>query len=715
VTTSLDPVAAGGAAPDNDWREVGRRVRLLRAATLLRGLRRDELRVLAEVMRPLVVESGTVLYRQGERATRFFLIESGTVARTAAGTETLGPGDTFGDALLWRGPSFRTTATAESRCALWVLDAEELARVREEHRSLDQALQQLRPGADAPAEAAAAEQGVRIELRGLSKRVRGGRQVLHEVGFSIEPGELVAVVGGSGAGKSTLLDAIAGVRPADDGTVVYDGVDYYDNVAAYRSSLGYVPQEDIIHRELPLVSTLRYSAWLRLPSGTPRAEIERAVVEALEALDLSERTGTRVGSLSGGQRKRASIAVELLTRPRVFFLDEPTSGLDPATGAELMRQLRRLSNSGRTVVLTTHTPDDIGICDKVVFLARDGYLAFVGTPEQAKRYFDVDGFEEVYERLGVEATPEEWGRRFTATTEPAGSAVSSTDRAGAPPSARAGAGPVAQWRTLTRRNFEILVRNRLTLAIVLGSPVLVVAMLAVLFQPGAFDFANPSPSTTLMILFWVAFGGFFFGITYGLLQICTELPIVRRERFVNLGVVPYVLSKVTVLIPLLLLVVVLMIGVLRAADRLPAAGLGTYSSLTLTLLLDAAVGLALGLLGSAAVTDPTQATLVLPMLCFPAVLFSGAILAVPLMTGVADALSYPISTRWAFEALGRDFGLNHLFGQGGSKLGPPLLAQYGDSFSHAVWTDWAIMSGMIIVLLGATCAVLARKFRTAGS
>jgi ABC-type multidrug transport system ATPase subunit len=710
----VDPAATGVPPVEEDWRELGRRVRLLRGAPLLRGLRRDQLRVLAALLRPLVVEAGTVLYGQGAPATRFFLIESGAVTRSAAESEILGPGDTFGDAVLWAEPSFRTTATADSRCELWVLDAVDLARARERDRSLDQALQQLRPGMEARAQAAAADQGVRIQLRGLSRRVHGGRQVLHDVGFSIEAGELVAVVGGSGAGKSTLLDAIAGVRPADCGSVLYDGVDYYANLGAYRSSLGYVPQEDIIHRELPLVSTLRYSAALRLPSGTPPFEIERAVAGTLEVLDLDDRADVPVGALSGGQRKRASIAAELLTRPRVFFLDEPTSGLDPATGAELMQQLRRLADSGRTVVMTTHTPDDIAICDKVVFLARDGYLAFVGTPEKAKRYFDVDAFEEAYERLGTEATPEQWAERFAVANECTPTDGWPADGEGVPPAARAAAGPFAQWWTLTRRSLEILVRNRLTLAIVLGSPLLVVAMLAVLFQPGAFDFADPSPSATLMILFWVAFGGFFFGLTYGLLQICTELAIVRRERLVNLGVVPYVLSKVTVLLPLLLLVIVLMLGVLRATDRLPAAGVGTYGSLTITLLLDAAVGLSLGLLASAAVTDPTQATLVLPMLCFPAVLFSGAILPVPLMTKVGDVLSYPISTRWAFEALGRDLGFNHLFREGGSKLGPPLLAQYGDSFSHAVWIDWAIMGAMAALMLAGTCAVLAAKCRTAG-
>ena len=146
VTISADRAAAGKGELDQDWRELGRRVRLLRAAPLLWGLPRDQLRVLAALMRPLLVEAGTVLYREGDPATRFFLIEFGTVARRADGVEVLGPGDTFGDAVLWAGSSFRTTATAESRSGLWALDAVELARAREQHRSLDQALHELRPG-----------------------------------------------------------------------------------------------------------------------------------------------------------------------------------------------------------------------------------------------------------------------------------------------------------------------------------------------------------------------------------------------------------------------------------------------------------------------------------------------------------------------------------------------------------------------------------------
>lgn len=521
-------------------------------------------------------------------------------------------------------------------------------------------------------------------------------------------------------GKSTLLDAIAGVRPADEGTVLWDGMDYYRNLGAYRASLGYVPQDDIIHKELPLALTLRYAAKLRLPAGTSEEEIDASVDEAMRALDLTERATLRVGSLSGGQRKRASIGVELLTKPRVFFLDEPTSGLDPATGAELMQLLRRLSDSGSTVVLTTHSIQDIGICDKVVFLARDGHLAFVGPPSEARAYFQAETYDEIYERLAEEGTADVWAERFrssrTDLPSPDGRADSPMPASAPPPSlARRSIGPVRQWALLTRRNLDTLVRNRLTLAILVGSPIMVVLMFAVLFKPNAFDFQNPSPSATIMILFWIAFGGFFFGLTYGLLQICTEFAIVRRERLVNLRIGPYVMSKVAVLLPLLFAVGVLMLGVLRLFDRLPAAGWDVYGSLTMTLTLDAAAALGLGLLISAAVSDPAQATVAMPMACFPQVLFSGAILPIPIMAMIGRVLSYPMSDRWSFEGLGHAIDVNNLFGAGGSPLGPPLLAQYGDTFSRPVWVDWTIMGGMAAVFLVLACAVCARRCRAVGA
>jgi ABC-type multidrug transport system ATPase subunit len=229
----------------------------------------------------------------------------------------------------------------------------------------------------------ATREGVRIAATSLRKTVKGGRCVLDDVSFVIEPGELVAIAGGSGAGKTMLLEALAGSRPADSGSVLFDGVDVYERLDVFRTVLGYVPQDDIIHLELPLKRTLLYAARLRLPSAASRREVDAAVEEALLRLGLAEHAHVRVGALSGGQRKRASIAVELLTHPHVFFLDEPTSGLDPATGVELLKALRELAHEGSTVVFTTHAVQDLVRCDRVVFLASGGRVAFVGSIEDA--------------------------------------------------------------------------------------------------------------------------------------------------------------------------------------------------------------------------------------------------------------------------------------------------------------------------------------------
>lgn len=188
--------------------------------------------------------------------------------------------------------------------------------------------------------------GVGITTNGLGQSARGGRQILDDVSLAIAPGELVAIIGASGAGKTTLLELLGGVRRPTAGVVTYDGT-------ADPGVIGFVPQDDIIHRELPLARTLRYAARLRLPSATGTAEVGDRVAEVLAELRLSERADTPVGLLSGGERKRASIAVELLTRPGVFLLDEPTSGLDPAIAVELLQVLRTLADTGTTVVLTT--------------------------------------------------------------------------------------------------------------------------------------------------------------------------------------------------------------------------------------------------------------------------------------------------------------------------------------------------------------------------
>ncbi len=240
---------------------------------------------------------------------------------------------------------------------------------------------------------------LRLDAFHLWRVVGKGLRILQDVSLSIYPQEFVAVVGGSGSGKSTLLNALSGYRPANAGAVLLNGVDLYRNFNAYRNDLGYVPQDDLIHRELPVRRSLDYAARLRMPGDTSAAERQQRIEEVIDELDLRVAADRPVRALSGGQRKRVSIGVELLTRPSLFFLDEATSGLDPGTETQMMKLLRRLADQGRTVALVTHATKNVMICDKVIFLARGGRLAYYGPPEEALRYFQVDDFDEIYGRL----------------------------------------------------------------------------------------------------------------------------------------------------------------------------------------------------------------------------------------------------------------------------------------------------------------------------
>jgi ABC-type multidrug transport system ATPase subunit len=550
----------------------------------------------------------------------------------------------------------------------------------------------------------------RLTADRISRVVKGKQTIVRTMSVAVEPGELVTIIGPSGAGKTVLLEILAGLKPPSTGVV--------KRVGAGADGVGFVPQEDIIHRDLPLGRVLRYAARLRLPGTADNAAIEAAVESVLTVLRLKDREKTKVSRLSGGERKRASIAVELLAQPRFFFLDEPTSGLDPATAAELMRALRRIADAGCTVVMTSRNPPDVDLCDRVLVIAAGGGLAFAGTPAKARDFFDVPTINGIYTRL-VEHNRDYWLRRF------ADDRAGRTDLFAIPtttgplprispdipdlPAERPEVGAFRQWFLLTVRALDVLVHKRLTLLIVLGSPVAILLMFLMLFQPGAFDPAHPVPNTSAMILFWIAFGGFFFGLTYGLLQICTEFPIFFREHSSGVRIWPYVLSKLAALLPLLILVDALLLAVLHWTDRLPKENFGQLAALFATLLLASVCAMALGLLTSAAVSEPGQATLMLPALCFPQVLFVGAFLPVPVMALAGRWLSFAMSNRWAFEALGHTAGVEDLWRTAASPLGRPLLASYQDTFARPVWIDWLIIAGMAAVFLVATWLVLNTK------
>jgi ABC-type multidrug transport system ATPase subunit len=590
-----------------------------------------------------------------------------------------------------------------------------------------------------------------IEVRAIGQRARSGDMTLRDVSMTVEHGELVAIIGGSDSGKSALLNAMAGLRLPSSGDVVRSA-----------GPIGYVPRGDTVSPSLPLARALRYTARLR---AVPQPAT--AVDEVLRDLDLPGRAATGVGELSGGERKRAAIAAELLARPGLLFLDEPTDGLDPARGRDLIRALRDVCDRGTTVVLTTQSPLDADHCDKVAVLASGGHLVFFGTPEGARDYFGADSLEEIYERLaGLGDPAAAWSRRFfpfsrtiggvsvpsvppqpgpallvpdtagphsagpvsleppsddgSASREaagghdPAGREAAGGDPAGGGLTAGDAAGvtarvvrPVRQWAVLATRNIDSLLRSRPALAVVAGAPIAVLVTCLLLFPSGAFNPAHPSPDADVAILFLTVFGGFFIGVGYGLPQICPELGVLRRERFAGLGAGTYVLAKAAVLLPALAAVDALMLAVFAGLGRLPEGG--EFGATFVTLLLSSAAAAGLGLLISAAVSQVTRAMIGAAAVCVPQVLFAGALLPLSAMALAGRWISYLMTDRWAFDALGHSQGVRTLWGSGHSALGPPLLASYGTAFDHPVWNDWLILAGFTAVFVAATITAVARK------
>jgi ABC-type multidrug transport system ATPase subunit len=254
----------------------------------------------------------------------------------------------------------------------------------------------------------------RLDVVNLEQRA-GGRTILQGIGLSILPGECVGLLGPSGSGKSTLLKACCGLTRPKAGEVLLDGQNLHQHRDAWRRRMGYVPQEDIIHLELSVFQALDYAARLRLPPGMGRDERKALVERVIRQVGLQERAQVRIGKLSGGQRKRASVGVELLTRPAVLYLDEPTSGQDPHLEETMMRLFKDLAEEGTTVVVTTHAMASVELLDHVA-MVHGGQLVYFGPPVAMKAFFEVDSYEGVYKRLAT-AQPMLWVERFRRTAQ----------------------------------------------------------------------------------------------------------------------------------------------------------------------------------------------------------------------------------------------------------------------------------------------------------
>jgi ABC-type multidrug transport system ATPase subunit len=440
--------------------------------------------------------------------------------------------------------------------------------------------------------------GACVHAVGLTKTA-GTTRVLDGISLAIEPGQFVGVIGPSGAGKSTLLDALCALRPADAGAVFIDGRSLYADPGLLRDEFGYVPQDDIVPLELSVEEALGYSARLRLPKTTPLAERRRLVARTLDALGLAERARTRVGRLSGGQRKRVSVAAELLSRPRLLFLDEPTSGLDPRAEFALMEVLRRLAANGCTVVCTTHVMENAYLMDRLAIL-RAGGLAFFGEPEAARAHFGVERLTQIYERLsGGEAT--DWSAPEVVAPEPRPAAARE-------PSRRPAALPI-----LLRREWATLMADWKNLALALGQPVLIGALVT---------WVSDEPA---LILFFAYIATLWFGCGNAAQEIVKELPMFRRERLIGLGRHAYLLAKTISLARLTVAQGLLTYGVMQLGAWLASGhGIGGavgWQVAGLVATSFAAVGIGLAI--SALARSVLQAVMLVPLVLIPQILFSG--------------------------------------------------------------------------------------------
>ncbi|MBK7202376.1 FHA domain-containing protein [Candidatus Amarolinea dominans] len=520
------------------------------------------------------------------------------------------------------------------------------------------------------------DRGMRLDVLHLQKWVSKEKNLLQDISLAIAPQEFVALVGLSGAGKSTLMNALTGFNPATHGAVFVNDIDLYKNFDLFRNELGYVPQKDIVHAELSVYAALDYVAQLRMPPDTTPDERHKRILEVLEDLDLTERKDLPIHKLSGGQLKRVSIGVELLTKPRLFYLDEPTSGLDPGTEYNMMKLLRHLADQGRTIVLITHATKNVMMCDKVIFVVRGGYVAFYGPPEEALIYFDrfrTDQerrekdmeFDSIYIVLEDDkrGKPTDWADRYQKSPAYQNYVV---ERLRNRRAAAANVGPdtiarrvssgatkrvnaLRQLAILSSRNLNILMRDRLSLALMLLlAPG--IGLMDFMWGRDLFDPVKGDPGKIITMLFMMGLITILVGALSSVLQIVKETDIYKRERTVGLQVGPYILSKVWIglILALYQALVFLVFELIFVHPDLP--GTGAYVAVYITLFIGTLSGYLFGLAISAAAPNLNVALLLVIVVLVPQFLFAGALLPLDLIPG-GEQISVIASTRWAFEAL----------------------------------------------------------------
>ncbi|MFD8306492.1 FHA domain-containing protein [Streptomyces sp. NPDC059690] len=561
---------------------------------------------------------------------------------------------------------------------------------------------------------------VSFSARHLTVTVDGGKQILKDVSFGVPEKSLIAVIGPSGSGKSTLLKALTGYRPANQGDVLYDNRNLYKQFAELRQRIGLVPQDDILHKELTVKKALKYAAKLRFPADTTAAEREARIDEVLRELKLDIHKEKKVTSLSGGQRKRVSVALELLTKPSLIFLDEPTSGLDPGMDRDVMQLLRGLADDGRTVLVVTHSVAELALCDKLLVMAPGGAVAYFGPPEEALNFFGYDTWADVFSAF-ENYRDYDWAGRWKGSQHyqmyaadidavAPQSVQMPPMQAMKPPKPQ---GWLSQFGTLVWRYTSVIASDKGFLALTVILP-LVLGSVSLLIDSGKDLLVNteinptthqPVPNgTATTVLLILAVGACFAGAANSVRELIKERVIYERERATGLSRSAYLMSKVFVL-GVITILQGLMVGVIGFASRtVPDKGVVLGNAVLLELCLPImALGftsMMFGLIISALVKTSEKTMPLLVMFAIVQVVFTGCLFALNGAIGV-NQFSYLMPSRWAVGAAGATLDFNGIAPPGKGKPNDPLWEH-----TAGAWT----LDMVALIALGVICAFFVARF-----
>ncbi|OBJ01908.1 ABC transporter ATP-binding protein [Mycobacterium alsense] len=491
-----------------------------------------------------------------------------------------------------------------------------------------------------------------LEVNNVCFTVDHGKQLLDNISLTARPGTLTAIIGGSGAGKTTLSRLIAGYTSPTSGTVTFEGHNIHTEYASMRSRIGMVPQDDVVHRQLTVNQALGYAAELRLPPDTSKADREQAIAQVLEELELTKHADTRVDKLSGGQRKRASVALELLTGPSLLILDEPTTGLDPALDRQVMMMLRQLADAGRTVLVVTHSVSYLDVCDQLLLVAPGGKTAFLGPPSQIGAAMGTTNWADIFAKVG--ADPDEANRRFLAENKHLTQAPSDSRPAdlGEPVHTDL----LRQFSTIARRQVRLVVSDRGYTVFLALLPFLIGVLSLTVRGSTGFGMSDPlgnNPAQPDQILVMLNVGAVFMGTALTIRDLVSERPIFRREQAVGLSTAAYMAAKI---------VVFSVFAIIQAAIATTIAVIGWGKPLSDAVLLGdvrfelfvdvAATCVVSALLGMALSALATSQDQIMPMLVvsiMSQLVFSGGMIWVTNRI-VLDQLSWATPARWGFAA-----------------------------------------------------------------